>query len=42
MKLVEMQDSNHKLIKTPPLKLAKLVDEEQHGKAHPKPKSLLC
>jgi hypothetical protein len=30
MKLVVMQDSNYKLIRTPSLKLAKLVNEEQH------------
>jgi hypothetical protein len=41
MKLVVMWDSNYKLIITPSLKLAKLVSEEEHGKAHPKPKILL-
>jgi len=41
MKLVVMRGSNYKLIKTPSLKLAKLVNEEQHGKVHPKPKTLL-
>jgi hypothetical protein len=38
MKLIVMWDSNYKLIKIPALKLAKLVNEEQHGKLIQSPK----